>query len=196
MFSPPAAVVARSGCVRRIPLLIVHGLMWAESVVLAFFVAHLSAVSAARVFFFVDGEARCRAVGLQLGVALLSVFRLLPVMSVVSSNDSSTGSVVATVDAAHVIRGNECVVYFTLRGRPSGALCCCGEFGPALFATYNGVLLCQEGRRVWVAGNSRAILCYIVCTQSMSPPYHRLHIDRFCRPTSALCAHAVDSLSL
>ena len=105
-----AAVVARSDCVRRIPLLIVHGLMWAESVVLAFFVARLSAVSAARVLFFVDGEVRCRAVGLLLGVALLSVFRLLPMLSSVPSAGCSTGSVAGTVDAAHVIRGNECVV--------------------------------------------------------------------------------------
>ena len=59
-----AAVVARSDCVRRIPLLIVHWLMWAESAGLAFFVARLSGVPAARSLFFVGGEVRCRAVGL------------------------------------------------------------------------------------------------------------------------------------
>ena len=46
-----AAVVARSYCVRRIPLLIVHGLMWAESVGLDFFLARLCGVTAARVLF-------------------------------------------------------------------------------------------------------------------------------------------------
>ena len=105
-----AAVVARSDCVRRIPLLIVHGLMWAESVVLAFFVTRLSAVSSARDLFFACGAVRCRAVGLWLGVALLSVFRLLVVMAVVSSADFATGSAAATVGAAIVIRENECVV--------------------------------------------------------------------------------------
>jgi hypothetical protein len=54
-----AAVVAHSDCVRGIPLLIVHGLMWAESVALAFFVTRLSGVPAARVLFFVGGEVRC-----------------------------------------------------------------------------------------------------------------------------------------
>jgi hypothetical protein len=119
-----AAVVARSECVRRIPLLIVHALMSAESVGLAFFLARLSGVPAARVLFVVGGEVRCRAVGLLLSVALLSVFRLLPMLSSVPSGGCcartagySTGSVAATVDAAHgclcpvyVIRGNACVV--------------------------------------------------------------------------------------
>jgi hypothetical protein len=82
----------------------------ADSVVLAFFVARLSSVSAALVLFFVDGEVRCRVVGLVLSVALLSVFRLFPVLSSVPSAVFSTGSVAATVGAAHVIRGNECVV--------------------------------------------------------------------------------------
>jgi hypothetical protein len=40
--------------------------MWAESVGLAFFLARLSGVPAARVLFGVDGEVRCRAVGLLL----------------------------------------------------------------------------------------------------------------------------------
>ena len=48
-----AAVVACSDCVRRSPLLIVHGLMWAESVGLDFFLARLSGVPAARAFFVV-----------------------------------------------------------------------------------------------------------------------------------------------
>ena len=49
-----AAVVARRDCVRKIPLLIVHGLMWADSVGLDFFLARLSNVPAAR-FLFVVG---------------------------------------------------------------------------------------------------------------------------------------------
>jgi hypothetical protein len=49
-------------------------LMWAESLGLAFFVARLSGVPAARVLFFVGREVRCRAVGLLLSVVLLRVF--------------------------------------------------------------------------------------------------------------------------
>ena len=57
-------MVACSDCVRRIPLLIVHGLMWAESVGLDFFLARLSGVLAARFLFVVGGEVRLLAVGL------------------------------------------------------------------------------------------------------------------------------------
>jgi hypothetical protein len=99
-------------------------LMWAESVGLDFFLARLYGVPAARVLFVVGGEVRCLAVGLLLTVALLSVFRLLPMFSsvlpggcCVMTAGCSTGSVASTVGAArgcwcpaHVIRGNECVV--------------------------------------------------------------------------------------
>jgi hypothetical protein len=74
--------------------------MCTESVGLAFFVAHLSGVPAARVLFVVGGEVRCRTVGLLLSVAWLSVFRLLPILSSVPSAGCSSGSVAGTVDAA------------------------------------------------------------------------------------------------
>jgi hypothetical protein len=76
-----AAVVARSDCVCRVPLLIVHGLMWAESVGLDFFLSRVFGVPAARVRFVVGGEVRCLAVGLLLSVVWLRVFRFLPMLS-------------------------------------------------------------------------------------------------------------------
>ena len=66
-----AALVACRYCVRSIPLLIVHGLMWADNVGLFFFLARLSVAPAVRFLFLVGGEARCLAVGLLLGVTLL-----------------------------------------------------------------------------------------------------------------------------
>ena len=71
-----AAIVARKDCVRRIPLLIVHGLMWNDSVGLDFFLARLSGVPAARFLFVVGGEVRRLAVGLPLCDALLIDLRL------------------------------------------------------------------------------------------------------------------------
>jgi hypothetical protein len=78
LLAAAAAVVARSDCVRKIPLLIVHGLMWADSVGLVFFLARLSGVPAARLLFVMGGEVRCLAVGLLLSVNLLISLRLLP----------------------------------------------------------------------------------------------------------------------
>jgi hypothetical protein len=118
-----AAVVARSDCVRRIPLLIVHGLMWAESVGLDFFLARLSGVPAARFLFVVGGEVLRLAVGLSLCDALLIDLRLPVLPSVLPGGcwarivGCSSGSVALTVGAAqgcrcpaHVTKGNECVV--------------------------------------------------------------------------------------
>jgi hypothetical protein len=97
--------------------------MWADSVVLDFFLARLSGVPAARFLFVVGGEVRCLTDGLLLSVVLLIVFRLLPMLSSVLPGccagiaGCSTGSVAASVGAApgclrptHVISGNECVV--------------------------------------------------------------------------------------
>ena len=50
-----AAIVARKDCARKLPLLIVHGLMWNDSVGLDFLLAHLSSVPAARFLFVVGG---------------------------------------------------------------------------------------------------------------------------------------------
>ena len=65
-----SSVVARSDCVRRSPLLIVHGLKCADSVGLIFFLTRLSGVSAARALFVAGGEVRC------LVVLLLDTVRL------------------------------------------------------------------------------------------------------------------------
>jgi hypothetical protein len=82
------ALVACSDCLRSIPLLIVQGLMWAESVGFRF-LHRVSVVPAVRFLFLVIGVVRCRVVGLLL-VAVLSVsLRLLPVVASLSSNGCS-----------------------------------------------------------------------------------------------------------
>ena len=116
-----AAIVACRDCVRRAPLLIVHGLMRYDSVVLGFFLARLTDVSATRFLFVVGGVVRRLAVGLPLCAALLIALRLfivlLPGCCCVGIVGCSTGSVASTVGAAqdcccpaYVTRGNECVV--------------------------------------------------------------------------------------
>ena len=81
LLAAAAALVACRHCVRSIPLLIVQGLMWADSVGFFFFLARLSVASAVRFRFLVGVEARRFAVGLLLGVALLICLRLLSVLA-------------------------------------------------------------------------------------------------------------------
>ena len=121
LLAAAAALDACRDCVRSIPLLIVQGLMWADSGDFFFFLARLSVASAERFLFLVGVEARCLAVGLLLGVALLVSLRLLSVLASVLPSGCcpwtagcSFGSVVSTVVTArgcccpvHVTRGNE-----------------------------------------------------------------------------------------
>ena len=89
---------------RSIPLIIVQGLIWADSVGFFFFMARLSVAPAARFLFLVGVEAHCFAIGLLLGVALLVSLRLLYVLASVLPNGCcvwtagcSVGSVASTV---------------------------------------------------------------------------------------------------
>ena len=109
---------SRKDCIRRVPLLIVHGLMWNDSVGLDFFLARLSGVFAARFLFVVGGEVRRLCDALLIDLRLLSVLSsVLPGGCCARTAGCSTGSVASTVGAAHgcccsvhVTRGNECVV--------------------------------------------------------------------------------------
>ena len=97
-----AAIVARKDCIRRVPLLIVHGLMWNDSVGLDFFLARLSGVPAARALFVVGGEIRCLAVILLLDVALFSVVRLLSTLSsVIYGGCSADAAGCSTIGPLH-----------------------------------------------------------------------------------------------
>ena len=116
-----AANVARRDCVRRAPLLIVHGLMWYESVVFGFFLARLSGGSATRFLFVVGGVVRRLAVGLLLFAALLGALRLLLVVlsglsgcccaGVAGCSTVPVASIMGVAQVcccpAHVTRGNE-----------------------------------------------------------------------------------------
>jgi hypothetical protein len=66
LLAAAAVLVACSDFVRSIPLLIVQGLMWADSVGFFFFLARVSVAPAVLFLFLVGGEARCHAVGLLL----------------------------------------------------------------------------------------------------------------------------------
>ena len=65
-----ATLVACSNYVRSIPLLIVQGLLWADSVGFRF-LFRVSVVPAVRFLFLVVGVVRCLVVGLWLGVVLV-----------------------------------------------------------------------------------------------------------------------------
>ena len=103
-----ASVVARSDCVSKRPLLIVHGFMCADKVGLAFFLARSSDVPAGRALFVVVG-----------GICCLAVVLLLSVAGGFSADVAgcSTGPVAPTVGAApgrsspaREMSGNKCVV--------------------------------------------------------------------------------------
>ena len=68
-----AALVACNDCLRSIPLLIVQGLMWAESVDFRF-LFRVSVVPAVRFIFLVVGVVRCRVDGMLLGAVLSGIF--------------------------------------------------------------------------------------------------------------------------
>jgi hypothetical protein len=71
--------------------------MWADSGGFFFFLARLSVAPAARSLFLVGGEARCLAVVLLLGVALLDSLRLFSVIACISPDGCSVGFVASIV---------------------------------------------------------------------------------------------------
>jgi hypothetical protein len=109
-------------------MIIVKGLMWAESVDFRF-LFRVSVVPAVRFIFLVIGVVRCRVVGLLLVAVLSGSLRLLPVVASLSANGCSgwtTGCsmcVVLVPDGppggggrlpAYVIKGKGCVVLLLL----------------------------------------------------------------------------------
>jgi hypothetical protein len=109
LLAAAAALVACKDFVRSIPLLIVQGLVWADSVGF-FFLARLSVAPAVRFLFLVGVEARRFAVGLLLGVALLDSLCLLFVLASVLPDGCCAWTAVCFVDfvASTVVTARVC----------------------------------------------------------------------------------------